>query len=68
MKRLWITDTTINLDRMKHIAVSRPTYAFTGDYVAIVQDPTNRNEVRITSLRGNWCNESTNMAAGRKAN
>lgn len=41
------------------LAVTRSKYS-NGDHVVIVHDPTNRNEVRITSLRGYW---RTNVAA-----
>ena len=48
--------------------VSQRIYQSSGDYVVIVHDPTNRNEVRITSLRSNWRRKVAEMSAASKMN
>jgi hypothetical protein len=45
------------------LVVSQRRYSLTGDHVVIVHDPTNRNEVRITSQRSNWRKKVAAMAA-----
>ena len=47
--------------------VSQRTYRLTGEYVVVVHDPANRNEVRITSLRSDWRKKVAAMAVvGRR--
>ena len=50
------------------LEVSQQRYRLTGDHVVIVHDPTNRNEVRITSLRSNWRRKVAEMSAASKTN
>ena len=50
------------------LTVRRQTYQWSGDYVVIVQDPRNQNEVRITSLRSNWRKKVAQMSAMSKPN
>ena len=48
------------------LVVSQRIYKSSGEYVVIVHDPTNRNEVRITSLRSNWRRKVAEMSAVSK--
>ncbi len=48
------------------LVVSQRIYQSSGEYVVIVHDPTNRNEVRITSLRSNWRRKVAEMSAVSK--
>ena len=45
------------------LVVSQRTYPASGEHVVVVHDPTNRNEVRITSLRSNWRRKVGEMSA-----
>jgi hypothetical protein len=45
------------------LEVSQRRYSLTGEHVVIVHDPTNRNEVRITSMRSDWRKKVAAMAA-----
>ena len=50
------------------LVVRRQTYQPSGEYVVVVLDPTNQNEVRITSLRGNWRKKVAAMNATSRIN
>jgi hypothetical protein len=45
------------------LEVSQRIYQSSGEHVVVVHDPTNRNEVRITSLRSNWRKKVAAMSA-----
>ena len=45
------------------LVVSQRIYPSSGEHVVVVHDPTNRNEVRITSLRSNWRRKVGEMRA-----
>ncbi len=48
------------------LVVSQRIYQSSGEYVVVVHDPTNGNEVRITSLRSNWRRKVAEMSAVSK--
>ncbi len=50
------------------LEVSQRIYPSSGEHVVVVHDPTNRNEVRITSLRTNWRKKVAAMAAVNRTN
>lgn len=45
------------------LAVTREIYQTSREYVVIVRDPSNQNEVRITSLRSDWRTKVGRMSA-----
>jgi hypothetical protein len=45
------------------LTVDQQQYHSSREYVVIVRDPTNGNEVRVTSLKGDWRSKVAGMAA-----
>ena len=45
------------------LSVDQRRYRASREYVVVVRDPANGNEVRVTSLKGDWRSKVATMAA-----